>query len=176
MSARAKAIIVGFEGFAPNGDLVNVNPGAPYAEAGFLFIPTSGASAIFDSASMVGLSGNGTDFFGFGEGNSIAVIQFAIPGVPFDIAGLEIGRTNLASAPTVTISFMGTLAAGGTVSTSFSAISTFRPVTLNWTGLSRLEFFASDDAGVDNLSMRIPEPTISGFAGLLAIAALIRRR
>src|SRR5690349_16790484 len=104
---RAEAVIIGFEDFAPPGGLVNVSPDQPYNEAGFRFTPTNGESAVFDSASSVGTSGNGTDFLGFAEDNPITLMMTASGGGPFNIAGLEIGRTNIATAPTVTFTIIG---------------------------------------------------------------------
>jgi hypothetical protein len=173
MARQSQAVIIGFENFAPPGDLVNVSPTSPYTEAGFTFTPTNGESAIFDSASTVGMSGNGTDFFGFAEDNPITLTMTASGGGPFNIAGLEIGRTNIATAPNVTFTITGFPVGGGTNVATFPGISTFTPVNLNWTNLNRIVISATDDAGFDNVNVSVPEP--SGLVPLAMVAGWATR-
>jgi hypothetical protein len=61
----ASAATITFEGFASPGDqVINVNPGSPYSEAGFTLMPTNDESAVFDSTTGA-YPGDTTDFFGF---------------------------------------------------------------------------------------------------------------
>ena len=102
----ASALTIAFENFAPAGVPANVNPSAPYSEAGFTLTPFNLNSAVFDSAAVVDFPGDTTDFFGFGETNRITLSGSA----PFILNSLLIGPTTLSSTPTVSMTLLGTLA------------------------------------------------------------------
>jgi hypothetical protein len=128
---NAQATTIGFEGVAPAGGLVNVNPAAPYTEAGFTFTPTNGSSAVFDSAAVADFPGDATDWFGFMENN---IITMSGPS-SFNLDSMLMGASTLASGPT-SITVLGHLSAGGTLSLTFLNLSVATLETFNWSGLS----------------------------------------
>jgi hypothetical protein len=127
----ASASIITFENFAPAGGLVNVNVLAPYTEAGFTLTPTNAQSAVFDSAAILDFPGDTTDFFGFGESNLITLSGPA----PFILNSLLMGPNTGSSTPTVSVTLLGTLSGGGTLTATFAGLSTATLETLNWADL-----------------------------------------
>jgi hypothetical protein len=95
----ASAVTLTFEDFAPPGDVVNINPGFPYTEAGFTISVTNDLAAVFDSA-LGGMPGNPTDFFGFGAWNT-ASLTFS--GGLFDLGSLFIGPLPVGAPISMTI-------------------------------------------------------------------------
>jgi hypothetical protein len=177
----AQGETITFENFAPPGSLVNINPAFPYNEAGFRLTPTNANSAVFDSAAVVDMPGNSTDFFGFAENNIITFTNTA--GVPFTLSSLRLGPLSIAGGPTVSITLVGNFAAGGFITRTFSALSTSTLVTFSdFNNLSSVEFRTTDDSGIDDInvtgSVPVPEPTTMLLlgAGLLGIAAKRHRR
>lgn len=169
--------ILTFEGFAPAGGLVNVNPAVPYVESGFTLTPSNSLSAVFDSAAAADFPGNSnSDFFGFIEGN---VITLTGPS-SFQLVSLLLGPSSLAGGP-ASITLVGNLFGGGFLNTTFANLNTATLGTLNWGNLSSVEFRTTADAAIDNVNLNVvavPEPmslllVASGIAGL---AARMRRR
>lgn len=181
LAGEVSAAVITFEGYAPPGGLVNVNPLAPYTEAGFTFAPTNGSSAVFDSASTGGSTGNGTDIFGFqGNTNPITLTLTAGSGGPFNLTSLDIGRLPF-GAPSVTHTITGTPAGGGSpLVATFSGIVNPTSITLNWTNLSSVTFTGSSAVWIDNLNATqvVPEPGTIVTLGLLGVvcAGYVRRR
>jgi len=50
LTVHSKADVVTFEGLAPKGGAVNINPTLPYTEDGFTLTPSDTESAVFDAA------------------------------------------------------------------------------------------------------------------------------
>jgi len=176
-AGQAQAEVITFENFAPPGSLVNINPAFPYREAGFQLTPTNGNSAVFDAAAAVDMPGNATDFFGFAEGNVITLTNVA--GVPFNLSSLLLGPSTIASGP-VTMTLVGNLAGGGSLTRTFSLLTTATPVTLSdFINLTSVVFRTTDDAGIDNINVTpVPEPTTMLLlgTGLAGVAAQVRKR
>jgi PEP-CTERM motif len=176
----ASAATITFEGFASPGDqVINVNPGSPYSEAGFTLMPTNDESAVFDSTTGA-FPGDTTDFFGFGESN---VITLTGP-TPFSLATLLLGPSVLANDPaTASFTLVGNLVGGGTLNAMFPNLTTATLATLNWSNLSSAVFSATDDAALDNIVVNevpggneIPEPTTVSLLGFGLAGIYARRR
>jgi hypothetical protein len=164
----ASASTITFENFAPAGGLVNVNVVAPYTEAGFTLTPSSAQSAVFDSAAVLDFPGDTTDFFGFAEGNLITLTGPA----PFILNSLLIGPNTASSTPTVSMTLLGTLSGGGTLTATFPGLSTATLETLNWANLTSVRFSATNDSALDDIVInQIPVPEPASFS-LLCVAAL----
>jgi hypothetical protein len=177
VSGRAAGDVITFENFAPPGGLVNINPTAPYQEAGFRLTPSNGSSAVFDSANLnVLMPGNTTDFFGFAAGNDITLTNDA--GRPFALTGLLIGRLSIAQVPSVDITLVGNLVGGGSLTRTFSGITTATLVTLtDFVNLSSVVLRSTSDSGIDNLNVTpVPEPSSLALCGVAGLAALGYRR
>src|SRR5262249_30716757 len=144
-----------FEGFAPAGGLVNVNPGAPYTEAGFTFTPLNSSSAVFDANAAVDFPGNSaSSFLGFQETNTITMT-----GGVFSLASVLIGRSTLPACPAINATITGHLFGGGTLTTTLTGLTTATTATLNWNGLADVVFSVTDDGAIDNISTdAVPEP------------------
>jgi hypothetical protein len=170
--SKAAAVVITFEGFAPAGGLVNVNPSAPYSEAGFTLTPTNAQSAVFDSAAVLDFPGDATDFLGFGETN---VIRLTGP-VPFTLNSVLMGPTTGAAAGSIAMTLVGNLSGGGTLTAMIGGLSTATVATLNWTNLASVDFRATDDSALDNITVnQVPEPASLLLLGAGAIAARVRR-
>jgi len=75
--------------------------------------------------------GDTTDFFGFGESNLITLSGPA----PFILNSLLMGPNTGSSTPTVSVTLLGTLSGGGTLTATFAGLSTATLETLNWADL-----------------------------------------
>ncbi len=145
-----------------------MNVVAPYTEAGFTLTPSSAQSAVFDSAAVLDFPGDTTDFFGFAEGNLITLTGPA----PFILNSLLIGPNTASSTPTVSMTLLGTLSGGGTLTATFPGLSTATLETLNWANLTSVRFSATNDSALDDIVInQIPVPEPASFS-LLCVAAL----
>jgi hypothetical protein len=136
-ASAAHAVTLTFENFAPTGGVVNINPGSPYTESGFTISVTNPLAAVVDSAAPADMAGNLTDFFAFDTSNT-ATLTFT--GATFDLASLLIGPYALASPPPINMVIVGTLAGGGTLTATFTGLTTATTANLNWVGLQSVRF------------------------------------
>ena len=145
---------------------------APYTEAGFTLTPTNAKSAVFDSAAVADFPGDTTDFFGFAETNLITLSGPA----PFTLNSLLVGPTTGSSTPTVSMTLLGTLSGGGTLTATFPGLSTATLETLNWANLTSVRFSATDDSALDNIVInQVPEPASLALLGAAALTVGARR-
>jgi hypothetical protein len=170
----ASPATLAFEGFAGPGGLVNVSPATPYSEAGYTLASANGSSAVFDATATSDMPGNATSWFGFAESNTITLRHST--GRPFDLIQLLLGPSTIAASSPMSVTLTGTTAGGGSLSGTHFGLSTATLATPNWKNLTQIVFTASDDAGLDDITVAlVPEPA----AGLLAVfgaVALYRRR
>src|SRR5262249_49985054 len=111
LAGVAPAQIISFEGFAPPGGLVNINPTLPSIEAGYQFLPLNASSAVFDSAAMATMTGNPSDWFGFAGGNTITLTRLSGP--PFSLTSLLAGPSSIGLGNPTTLSLVGNVVGGG---------------------------------------------------------------
>jgi hypothetical protein len=165
------ATIIDFEGYAPPGSLSNVNPAEPYTEDGFTLTPTNASSAVFDSAASVDFPTDTTDWFGFAESN---IITLSGPS-PFTLESLLLGPSTLSSGST-SITLVGNISGGGTFTETFSGLTTSTLQTLNWSNLTSVEFRATDDSGIDDITLNsVPEPASLLLLGTGLVGVGMRR-
>jgi PEP-CTERM motif len=173
LATQLSATVITFEGFAPPGGLVNVNPGAPYFEAGFTLTATDGNSAVFDAAASSIFPGDPTSWFGFASDDTITLTGPTV----FSLDSVLLGPSSLGSG-TVDFTVTGFIDGGGTVSTTFSGLTTATYEAIGFANLDSAQFTATSDSGIDDIQLNTPEPgsvllVVGGFAG---IAAILRRR
>jgi hypothetical protein len=169
-ASAAQAVTLTFENFAPPGSGVNINPLSPYTEAGFTISVTNGLAVVVDSAAPADMPGNLTDFFAFDTSNT-ATLTFT--GGTFDIGSVLIGPYVPATTPPVNVTIVGTLAGGGTLTATFTGLTTATTANLNWVGLQSVRFNNTGAAGLDDIVVT-PATTVPevGSVTLLALGLL----
>ncbi len=188
LASHAAAAVIGFEGVVPVGGSMNVGPTDPYSEAGFTLTPTLYASAVFDpAAGGPTLPGDATAWFGFQGGQPGGPFQNLVTLTgpsQFDLASFLAGRSPLAVISAIDLSVTGYVFGGGTLTATFSGLTTATLETLNWTNLTSVVFAASGDAGLDDISVQpsvivvsgAPEPATVLLLGLGLTAVRVCRR
>lgn len=176
------AQVLEFEEFAPFGGLLNVSPTVPYTESGFSLTPTSGQSAVFDSAATAIFFGGTSDWFGFAETNTITITENN--GLLFDLDSISLGRSDLGTPDPVSVdvTLLGLLSDGTEIEVTYPSLvvlTTFQPA---WTDLTSVTITSTDDTGVDDIVVRridvtnVPEPSSSVFLCILAVFGLAHKR
>lgn len=174
---QASVITIDFEGVAPIGGLVNVNPGAPYFEDGFTITPTDSQSAVFDAAAANSMIGNVSDWFGFAASNT-PTLTLTAPTGPFSLIDVLIGPSTI-GASSIDMTIIGHIFGGGTVSSTFTSLTTATVATLNFSNLASVDFIASSDAGLDNIRLdtaAVPEPSSIAMFGVGALGLVFASR
>ena len=173
-SREATGTVLQFEGVAAAENLINVSPASPYSESSFTLTPTNDRSAVFDSAAPTQMPGNSTDFFGFAESNTITLTRDGL--MPFNLLSLDVGLSTAAINPSITMTLIGSVNGGGSMSTQFSGISSSTTKVLNWSNLSSVVISSSDDSAIDNINV-VPEPaSILLLLGAAGAVGLLQRR
>ena len=174
LAVSSPATVLTFEGFAPAGGLVNVNPTAPYQEAGYTLTPLNSEAAVFDAGASSKFPGDNTSWFGFEGGNTITLTG----PVPFDLNSALLGPSTIGSG-IINLTVVGHLFGGGTVTVSFNGLTTATLEAINFTDLQSATLTSNSDAGMDNVSVTaVPEPSCAWLfgGGLIALAGLRRWR
>ena len=147
-------------------------PASGYTELGFIVTATTEFNAIFDAAG----SGFSSHYFTY-QGSTTTALIALISGGSFDFQSVDIGLGEFAGGSFTDITFLGTLAGGGTLTTTFTNVSAVQNVVLNWTGVTSVTVSGSDDPGFDNVSVTaVPEPSSAIVAGLGFLSLAARRR
>jgi hypothetical protein len=174
LAIPSQAAVITFEGYAPAGSALNVSPGTPYSEAGYTLTPANANSAVYDVANSNFLVGGTSSTFAFAGGNAITLTGPA----SFDLDSLELGPLNFAAGP-IDITITGTVLGGGTLSTTFTGLTTASLQVIGFDNLTSVVFTSTDAAGIDNISLTdTPEPggMLLLSAGLAGVAFLGRRK
>ncbi len=150
----AQAAVVGFEDFAPTGDIINVSETNPYIEAGFSIATFNSASAVVDSAALdeVVMPGNDSDWFAFEEGNLITISRSDGPGT-FNFLSVLVGPSSYGGGA-IDVSFTATTSNGGILTMDVFNLTSATNVAIGWSDLISVEFDVTDDAGIDNLNLQ----------------------
>ena len=169
----ASAALITFE-TAPQGSLININPGFPYSEAGFTLTPANANSAVFGTQAASIFPGDPTGWFGFAGDNLITLSGPA----HFDVASFLAGRSSISVSQTIDLTVVGNIFGGGTLTATFSGLGAATLESLNWTNLSSLTFSSTSDAGLDNISVTAatPEPATVCLLGAGLAIIFVRRR
>ena len=171
-ASEAVGQVMTFEGFAPPGGVVNVNPTTPYSEAGFTLTPSNSSSAVFDAAAAVDMPGNSnSSFFGWQGGNIITLTKSG--GGTFALQSILLGPSTIAAGST-SIALQGFLGGGGSVTLSPPSLSTATLAAPGWTNLTSVQFSATTDSAMDNVT--IPAPAGLAVLGLGGLLSARRRR
>jgi hypothetical protein len=179
-ASAAHAVVLSFENFAPAGSLIGVNPSSPYNESGFTIITKNSNSDVFDSAwTGLKMTGDPTDWFGLTANNFFALNLTSPPG-RFNLDSLLVGPGVLPNAPVppiLNVTFGGSQFGGGTLTSTFTGLTTATLVTLNWTDLTSFGIvdFNAAFVGVDDIDVDpVPEPSSICilFSGIIGIALL----
>ena len=153
-----------------------VFPAAGYTESGFVVTATSSSNAIF----APGIDGIfSSHFLTFDAPNTAITISSASSEV-FSFTSTDLGLSFTSGAvASADVTFLGTLATGGTVSQTFFNVTTLQNVQLNWDGLTSLTVSGTADPGLDNMVFNgsaVPEPSSALLLGLGAFGLVSRRR
>jgi hypothetical protein len=174
-AASSCAEIIQFEGYAPAGSFTFLS-GSPYTEKGYTFTTSNAQGAIFDSGDAVKLVGDSTSYMSLG---SLETLTMTGP-VPFELVSLDLGPLSVGN-PSVNVTVTGHISGGGTVSQTFTGLTTLTTETVDYTGLSSVTLTTNNnDAGVDNIVNTVspvPEPCTMPLlvAGLGALFLVGRR-
>ena len=134
-------------------------------------LPRSAAHPFYTRLNQI-LDKHDFDFFGFDETNPITLSGPA----PFTLNSLLIGPSTISSTPTISMTLLGTLSAGGTLTATFAGVSTATLETLNWANLTSVRFSATNDSALDNIVInQVPEPASLALLGAAALTVGARR-
>ena len=144
----------------PPGTDVSVRPLKPYQEGDFILTTTTALAAVFRPSSDYTMVGRSSSWFGFAEG-TLATVSLVPGGTTFRLDSLVVGPVSFGTGAPVTVSVLGFQESGGPLTQTFSALTTATSVSLEWTGLTRVEFSADADIGLDDLELTADPPVAS---------------
>ena len=145
-----------------------------YTESGFTLTPANNQAAVFDAAyPAASFPGDPTSWLGFAGGNTVTMTGPA----PFNLDSLLIGPSSIGSG-TTDFTIFADVFGGGTMTATFTGLTTATLETLNWTNLQDVQFSDTTDSAVDNITLNTPEPgtLLLLGAGLSALIFGMRRR
>lgn len=169
-----------FEGLVPAGS--QAVPVAPYTEGDFMITSPFPNNGIFSVAHPVNVSGFTSDFLAWNNLDAPPQISLAnVFGDPFSVSSLEIGYSDTnPGAGSTNLTIVGNLVGGGTVSQTFTGVTSATLVNLTgFANLTSVDFFSSvGDTAIDNITVSaIPEPSsIAILSAVFAVGTLTRRR
>lgn len=163
IAGNVHASLIDFEGFSSS--VTNVSTTVPYTEDGFTITPTNADSAVFDSTNSSDMVGNSSDWFGFSDSNTPSLTRAA---GTFGLLDVLIGPSTVGGG-VVDMSITGNVSGGGTLTSTFSGLTTATTAALGWNNLLSVSFSASDDAGIDDIRVTastVPAPASVALLGL----------
>ena len=90
-----------------------------------------------------------------------------------------VGPDNLGNQLNVNVTISGIQFGGGTLSSTFTGLTTAMHVTLNWTDLTSVGILSSSGAGLDDIDVvPVPEPSpicilLSGIIGIALLSTIL---
>ena len=177
--AFASPEVIDFE-FDPVGAPgINVNPGAPYIEDGFILTPANEFSAVFDTTAPAQFPGIMSDFFGFAGDNTITLAR--LDGGLFDLIDLVAGPSTISATGAGNLTIVARGAGGLSTSVAaFGNLTTATLLSLNFTNLVSVTFTATTDFALDDIrfgSAVVPLPgALPLFLTAFAGAGFLRRK
>ncbi|WJG09880.1 hypothetical protein [Aliiglaciecola sp. LCG003] len=185
----SNAAVIDFEGVVPdNSSMIQVSP---YSEDGFILNSSRVPEPVDGIFGANAVNSNGSAVFGWclrcGIGNMISVAMSNAKN--FNLLSFDFSNLDLTPAMGI-IEVTGYLSSGGSVTASVDTSNAWVTESLNWTGLTKVDFFGRVGAdsmnfnpALDNLVVQaqepaqVPTPAPLALLGLGLVAlALTRRR
>ncbi|MEM9080814.1 MAG: PEP-CTERM sorting domain-containing protein [Verrucomicrobiota bacterium] len=157
-------------------------PGSPVID-GYVISSSTPNSTFIDIESDLNPHVFTSDYFGFAGAESLpeTTVTFLAgsegntTGTPFQLTALDLGLGPFTFAPSVDVTIEAQLAAGGTLTTTFTNITTPERKALNWSGITSFTVSGTASVGLDNITV-VPEPTSLILASLGFVGCWRRRR
>jgi hypothetical protein len=171
VSTRSHAAVITF------GDSAGFGM-APWSEAGYVVTATGSLNAIDDPAG----TSFSSHYFTYDGPSTTATIAKA-DSLPFNLGSLDIGRGEYSDDSFTDITIEATVFGGGTLTATYTNVTTVQNVVLNWSNITSFTVSGTDDPGIDNINddlvSSVPEPGSVAVNGVIAsalIGSMTRRK